>query len=112
MEVISHLDQPAKHLPTRWAWDELVFLPPPAKPHMPRRSGHLGYIRGCLVELGWTLPSLQFYISQQDGEFVCMVRGLLFEGNVLAYDPATNEAEWIPVWGSASDLSPAEEGST
>ena len=44
VEVISHLDQLAKHLPTRRAWDELVFPPPPAEPCMPCQSGHLGYI--------------------------------------------------------------------
>ena len=30
VEVISCLHQLAKHLPMRRAWDELVFLPPPA----------------------------------------------------------------------------------
>ena len=37
-----------------------------------------------------------------------MARGLLFEGNILAYDPASNEAEWVPMWGMAEDLSQAE----
>ena len=80
-KVISQLDQLAKHIPTRWAWDELVFLPPPAEPCTPRWSRHLGYIRGHMVDLGWALPSLHFHINQQDGEFVCMMRGLLFEGS-------------------------------
>ena len=31
---------------------------------------------------------------------------------MLAYDPTSNEAEWIPVQGMASDLSQAEEAST
>ena len=31
---------------------------------------------------------------------------------MLAYDPATNRAEWIPVWGSAGDLLLVEEAST
>ena len=35
VEVISHLDQIPKRLPTRWAWDDLVFPPPSAKPCMP-----------------------------------------------------------------------------
>ena len=73
VEVISHLDQLAKCLPTRQTWDELVFLPPPAEPHTPHQSGHLGYIRGCVVDLGWVLPSLHFHISEQDREFICMV---------------------------------------
>ena len=110
-EVISHLNQLAKHLPTMWAWDELVFPPPPAEPYMPCQSGHLGYIRGHVVYLGWGLPSLHFCISEPDGEFICMVQGLLFEGSVLANDLTTNGTKWIPVLGSASDLSPVEEAS-
>ena len=35
VKMISCLDQLTKCLPTRWAWDELVFPPPPIKPHMP-----------------------------------------------------------------------------
>ena len=60
VEVISCLDQLAKYLPTRWAWDELVFPPPPTKPCLPHQSGHLGYIRGSMVDLGQALPSLCF----------------------------------------------------
>ena len=65
-EMISHLDQLAKCLPTRQVWDELVFLPPLAKPHTPCWSGHLGYIMGHMVNLGQMLPSLQFHVSKQD----------------------------------------------
>ena len=43
---------------------------------------------------------------------MCMAMGLLFEGNTLAYDSASNEAEWVPMWGMAEDLSQAEEAST
>ena len=32
-EVISCLDELAQHVPTRKAWDELIFLPPPSEPH-------------------------------------------------------------------------------
>ena len=35
VEVISHLDELAWHVPTRKAWDELVFPSPPAEPHAP-----------------------------------------------------------------------------
>ena len=110
--MISGLDQLAKYLPTRWAWDELVFPPPPYKPHMPHQSGDLEYIMDRVVDLGWMLPSLQSSVSQQHREFVCMVHGLLFEGSVLAYNPAINGAECIPVRGSASDLLLVEEAST
>ena len=35
----------------------------------------------------------------------------MFEGSILAYNPALNEAEWIPVRGLANDLSWGEERS-
>ena len=35
----------------------------------------------------------------------------MFEGSVLAYNHAMNEAEWIPVCGLANDLTWAEERS-
>ena len=96
----------------RKAWDELVCLPPSAVPHTPHWSGHLGYIQGQVVELGPVLPSMWFCIIQPDRPFVCIAWGLLFEGSMLVYDPASNEAEWIPVWGTASNLSQAEEAFT
>ena len=40
-----------------------------------------------------------------------MARGLLSEGNILAYDPASNEVEWVSMWGMAEDLSQAEDTS-
>ena len=63
------------------------------------------------MDLGAVLPSTQFHISQPDGQFVCVAQELLFKGSMLAYDPTSNEAEWIPVQGTASDLSEAEEAS-
>ena len=38
-----------------------------------------------------------------------MARTLIFEGSILAYDPARDEAEWAPACVVASDLSWAEE---
>ena len=96
----------------RKAWDELVFPPPSAVPHTLHWSGHLGYIQEQVVELGPVLPSMWFCVSQPDRQFVCVARGLLFEGSMLAYDPTSKEAEWIPVWGMAGDLSQPEEAST
>ena len=36
----------------------------------------------------------------------------MFEGSVLAYNPAMNEADWIPVHRLANDLTWAKERST
>ena len=39
------------------------------------------------------------------------MRALVFEGSVLAYNPAKNEAEWVPARGLTKDLTWAEERS-
>ena len=54
VEVISHLDQLAKHLLRRWAWDELLFLPP--QPNLACLAGVDTW--GTLWQLGQMLPSL------------------------------------------------------
>ena len=110
--MISHLDELAWHVPTRKAWDKLAFPPPPAEPCTPCQSRHLGYIMGHTEDLGSTLPPLRFCISSLKGEFICIAWNLLFKGSMLAYDPTTNRAKWVPMWGTVSDLSLVEEAST
>ena len=110
-EVISHLDELAWYVPSRKAWDVLVFPPPLAEPSAPHQGGHLRYIMGHTVDLGSCLPPLWFHVTGPNGEFICVAQGLLFEGSVLAYDPASNGAEWVLMRGTASDLSPAEDAS-
>ena len=39
------------------------------------------------------------------------MRALVFEGSFMAYNPAKNEAEWVPVHGLANDLTWAKERS-
>ena len=89
---VSYLNNLAQHLPTRKAWDELVCPPPPAVPLTLCWSRHLGYIQGPVMEFGPALPSTQFRVSQPGRQFICVARGLLFEGSMLAYDPLSNEA--------------------
>ena len=59
VEVISHLDQLAKHLLRRQAWDELVFMLPSAKPRMPCRSEHSGYIMALRADAALLVISHQ-----------------------------------------------------
>ena len=54
---------------------------------------------------------MQFCISCLSGAFVCFARALVFEGSALAYEPTTNQAEWVPMRGTVVGLSPAEERS-
>ena len=91
--VIAFLDGLVCHVLSWKAWDELVFPAPLAEPSIPHRSTHLSYILGCMVDLGGTLPPLRFHMTESSGEFVGVAHGSLFEGNVLAYDPASNGME-------------------
>ena len=74
-------------------------------------SQHLGHILGCIVDLGNSLPSFRFEVTEPDGEFMGVARGLLFEGHLLTYDPTCNVAKWDPIHRTVSDLSPTEDSS-
>ena len=66
--------------------------------------------QGQVVDLGPMMPVAQFQVMER-GTYLCTARALVFEGSILTYNPALNEAEWVPVRGLASDLSWAEEKS-
>ena len=48
---------------------------------------------------------------EPDGELVGVVRGLIYEGYLLTYDPTSNLVGWVPICGTADDLSSAEDSS-
>ena len=55
------------------------------------------------------MPVTEFRVTDEEGTYLCVVRGLVFEGSILVYDPARDEAEWVPARGVANNLSWAEE---
>ena len=57
------------------------------------------------------MPVAQFQVTDKGGAYLCIVRALVFKGSVLAYNPAKNEAEWVPVCGLTNDLTWAKERS-
>ena len=91
--IISYFDKLATCQPSQKAWDKLVWPPPSAVPHLLCQNEHVGYMQGHVVELGLTMPPSWFHMSDPGGEFICFTRGLIFEGNVLTYDPSTNRVE-------------------
>ena len=109
--VISYLDEIASHQPLHRAWDQFVWPPPSSMHPTPSQDQPLGFIQGCIMELGLTMPPMQFHVSSPSREFLSYAQGLLYEGTVLAYDPTMNSPEWIPVCGTASDLTWVEEAS-
>ena len=110
-KVISYLDEVATCQPSQRAWDKLVWPPASTKPAAPPQLEVFGYIQGLAADLGPTVSPAHFHVTDSEGAFICSVRGLVLEGSVLAYNPSSNEAEWIPVRGTSSDLSQAEERS-
>ena len=51
-------------------------------------------VLGRIVDLGNTLPAYQFCVTEPDGKLVKLgvVRGLIYEGYLLMYDPTSNVA--------------------
>ena len=44
-----------------------------------------------------------------DGACLCVAWGLIYEGSILAYNPARDEVEWVPTCRIANNLSWVEE---
>ena len=70
-----------------------------------------GYCHGQVVDLGPMMPAAQFQVMDEGGAYLCIMRALVFEGSVLAYNPAKNEAESVPVCGLTNNLTWAKERS-
>ena len=48
-------------------------------------------------------------MTDKAGTYLCVAQALVFKGSVLAYNPARDEAEWVPTRGIANDLSWVEK---
>ena len=106
--VIDYLDKLVMRRPLHKAWDEFAWQEPPI---MPTSDIGLTYIVGCMVEMGVHMLPVWFHINDEAGGFLGYAGGLLFEGTILAYDPSTNKAEWIPMCGSVKTLTATEQAS-
>ena len=109
--VITFLDELAVQVPSLDAWDQLVWPPAVAIPRALTKAELYGYCHGQAVDLGAVMPVAQFRVTDEVGTYLCIARALVFEGSILAYNPAKNEAEWVRVHGLANDLTWAEERS-
>ena len=110
--IISYLDELAARIPTLEAWDQMVWPTLAAIPCTLTEVELYGYTQGQVVDLRPVMPAAQFWVTEEEGAYLCTTRALVFEGSILAYNPTINEAEWAPVCGLANDLSWAEERST
>ena len=107
--AITFLDDMAVRTPTLDAWDQFVWPPIAAIPHSTMQAEQYVYRHGNAINLGAVMPVAEFRVNDEEGAYLCAVHGLIFEGSVLAYDPARDEAEWVPAHGVANNLSWVEE---
>ena len=69
------------------------------------------YHHGNAVDHSPVMPAMEFRVTDEEGTYLCVVWALVFEGSILAYNPARDEVEWVPTRRVANDLSWAEERS-
>ena len=109
MHAITFLDDMKVRTPTRDAWEQFVWPPIAAIPRTATQAEQYGYRCGNAINLGAVMPAMKFRVTNEEGTYLCAACSLVFEGNILAYDPARDEVEWVPARGVANDLSWAEE---
>ena len=98
-------------IPTLDAWDQFVWLPGTAMPRATTEVEQYGFHRSHTVDLSPVMPATQFRVTDEEGTYLCAAWALVFQGSVLAYNPARDEVEWVPARGITNDLSWAEERS-
>ena len=109
--IITFLDKLAVPVPSLDAWDQLVWPPAAAVLWALTEAELYSYCCGQAVDLSPVMLVAQFRMTDKVGMYLCVARALLFEGSILAYNPAKNEAKWVPAHGLANDLTWAEERS-
>ena len=102
--VITFLDEYMRHQPSSCEWDKFVHPPPLVLNDTPCWGLHLGHILGWIVDIGNSMLVYWFHMTEPDGEFVDVMRGLIFKGHLLAYVPTYNGVEWVPIHGTVSDF--------
>ena len=107
--IVTFLDELAVWVPSLDAWDQFVWPPAVAIPQALTEAELYVYCCDQAVDLGPVMPVAQFRVTDEAGAYLCIARALLFEGSVLAYNPAKNKAEWVPACGLANDLTWAKE---
>ena len=97
------------HVPSLNAWDQFVWPLGMAMPWVVTEVEQYSCHHGHAIDLGPVILVTQFRVTDEVGTYLCAVWALVFEGSILAYNPARDEVEWVPTCGITNDLSWAEE---
>ena len=98
--IISYLDELAVRIPILEAWDQMVWPTMAAILRALTEAESYGYCWGQVVDLSPMMPVAQFWVMEEGGTYLCTTRALVFKGSILTYNPALNEAEWVPACSS------------
>ena len=109
LHAITFLDDLAVRVPTLDTWDQFIWPPSVAMPQAATEVEQYGYCHRNTMDLGTVMLVTEFRVTDEEGAYLCVTQGLIFEGSVLAYNAARDEAEWVPTCGVTNDLSWAEE---
>ena len=93
VHIVTFLDKLVVQVPSLDTWDQLVWPPVAAVPWALTETELYSYCCGQAVDLGPVMLVAQFRVTDKGGAYLCIARALVFEGSVLAYNPARNEAE-------------------
>ena len=107
--VVTFLDDMAVCAPTLDTWDQFVWPQSAAIPWAAREVEQYGYHHGNAINLSVVMLVVEFRVTDEEGAYLCVAQALIFEGSILAYNPARDEVEWVPTRGVANDLSWVEE---
>ena len=66
------------------------------------------YHPGKVVNIGARMPGIWLIVQDAKGQYSSSAHILLYEGQMLAYDPASNLTEWVPMWGKSLSLTSTE----
>ena len=107
--VITFMDKLAIQVPSLDAWDQFFWPPAAAMLWALTEAELYGYCCSQVVDLRPVIPMMQFRVTDEAGTYLCVVQALVFEGRILAYNPAKDIAKWVPTRGLTNDLTWAEE---
>ena len=99
--VTQRLDETAMRKLSYTAWDMFAY---PDSDKSNWKEDCLSYSPGTTVNLGTRMPGIWLALHNAAGKYQGMARVLKFKGHMLAYDPLTNGAGWIPMRGVSSSL--------
>ena len=109
--AITFVDELAIWVPSLDAWDQFIWPLAVAMPQALTEAEQYGYCCGQVVDLGPVMAVAQLRVTDKAGTYLRVARALVFKGSILAYNPARDKAEWVPMCGLTNDLTWDEERS-